>query len=568
MHDRKETELTFKDYIALVKRRSTLFFGIAAPILTLGVALAFGLPPLYESSGVLLVEQSEVPEYLVRSTVPNFPDERVRTITQRVLTENNLSKIVEQYDLYPELTETMPEEALRLMQERLSVAAEDPALLPNLIGNTENVIAFTVAFSHSTPRVARDVATDLVNLYLSENQRVRQELALETRQFLADQVRRLEREMAETERQIAEFKRQHSGSLPELANMNLQLLDRTERDLEIVESEIRSLRERRALFESELAELSPYAPIVDDAGNVVLSARDRLKMLQRSYVQYSATYSPDHPDLLKIRREIDALSAQTGLPGIDANILQTELAARTAELDAVRERYSEDHPDVQRLSATIQNLSTALTEAPTPRRASAPVAPPDNPVYIQKQVQLGGTAIELDAALARRTDLQERLASLETRITTTPEIEREYSTLTRGYEQLANQYNDVQSKQREAEIAVNLESESKGERFTILSSPRTPTLPEQPNRIAILMLAVAFSLAAGVGAIASAEASDTTVRASRDVQSLLEIPPLVVIPYIDNESDLRSKRWRRLAIATTVCLWVGIATFFVINPAG
>jgi uncharacterized protein involved in exopolysaccharide biosynthesis len=567
MQNRTENELTFKDYTALLRRRGMLFFGIAAPILTLGVALAFGLPPLYRSTGTLLVEQSEVPEYLVRSTVPNFPDERVRLITQRVLTEDNLARIIDEYALYSDVTEA-PEAALERLQERLLVAAEDTQLLPNLIGDTENMIAFTVSFSDSDPRVARDVATDLVALYLSENQRARQELAVETRQFLSEQARRLEAEIAKTESEIAEFRRLHSGALPELSNMNMQLLDRSQRDLQDLEAEIRALRERQSTLESELAQLSPFAPVFDESGNVVLSARDRLKMLQRSFVQASANYSQDHPDILRIRREIEALSAQTGLPGIDAGILRTELAARQAELESVRERYSADHPDVLRLNATIDNLEKALAQAPAQRRASPAAAPADNPIYIQKQGQLRGTVIELEAALRRRTELQERLDGLETRLTTTPEIDREYKSLARGYDQLVAQYNDVQAKEREAEIAVNLESQSRGERFSILNSPRTPRMPSEPNRMAILLLAFVLAAGAGIGAIASAEASDTTVRASRDVQSLLEIPPLVAIPYIDNESDLSSKRWRRLAVATTICLWIGIAAFFVINPAG
>jgi uncharacterized protein involved in exopolysaccharide biosynthesis len=568
MQDGPDRELSFKDYIAVVKRRAMLFFGISAPILTVGIALAFGLPPIYESSGVLLVGQSEVPEYLVRSTVPAFPEERVRMITQRVLTDDNLTRIIEKYDLYPELMQTTPSEALRQMNSSLRVAAEDPASLTNLIGSTANTIAFTVTFSDASPRVARDVASELVSLYLSENQRARQELASDTQDFLAEQARRLEIEIAAKESEIAQFKEQHSGSLPELSNMNMQLLDRTERDVEAVEAEIRSLRERRALFESELAELSPYALVYDQSGNPVLSPRDRLKLLQRSFVQSSAVYSQDHPDVLRIRREIDALSTQTGLPGIDPSILRTELATRTDELNGARERYSADHPDILRLQKTIENLQAALAEAPGARRPTNPAAPPDNPVFIQKRVQLQGTNIDLAAAVERRTQLQERLRSLETRLTTTPEIEREYAGLTRGHEQLIAQFNDATSKLREAQIAVNLETESKGERFTVLNSPAVPNLPAQPNRIAILLLAFAFAFAAGAGAVASAEASDNTVRASRDVQGLLEIPPLVTIPYIDNEADIRSKRWRRLAIATTVLVWVGIAAFFVVNPAG
>jgi uncharacterized protein involved in exopolysaccharide biosynthesis len=124
------------------------------------------------------------------------------------------------------------------------------------------------------------------------------------------------------------------------------------------------------------------------------------------------------------------------------------------------------------------------------------------------------------------------------------------------------------AKQREAEIAVNLETESKGERFSVLTSPGLPSLPARPNRIAILLLGFVLAFAAAAGAVAIAEVSDSTVRAPRDVHALLEIPPLVMIPYIDNEADLRGRRWKRFAVAATVFAWIGVTAFFIMNPAG
>jgi polysaccharide biosynthesis transport protein len=561
------SELTFKDYIAVVKRRGMLFAGIGAPILTIGIALAFGLPPVYESSALLLAEQSEVPEYLVRSTIPNFPDERVRRITDRVLTEDNLAGIIERRDPYPELSAQDPDSAVREMRRNLITGAEDPALLRELLGSSDN-IAFRIGFSHSSPETARGVASDLMNLYLTENQRARQELATETLGFLTAQATRLEREIAAKEVELAAFKRDNAGRLPELSNMNMQLLDRTERDLEAVEAEIRMLRERVTLIESELGQLSPYAAVVDEQGMTLLSPADRLKMLQRQYAQASSRYSQDHPDIARLRREIDALSAQTGLPGIDRSVLETTLSGRLQELESARERWSADHPDVIRIEMAVQNLRDALAEAPRTANRAAAVAPPDNPLYIQRQVQLQGARIELDAALQRREELRGRLTGIETRLTSTPEVEREYSSLSRGYEQLVAQYSEVQTKQREAEIAVNLESESKGERFRVLRSPGLPSLPAQPNRIAILLLGFALAFAAGAGGVAVAEVSDTTVRAPRDVHRLLEIPPLVMIPYIDNEADIRGRRWKRLAAAATFVAWIGVTAFFIVNPAG
>jgi uncharacterized protein involved in exopolysaccharide biosynthesis len=565
MREETKTELTFKDYVAVARRRSVLFFMIAAPILTLAVALAFGLPPLYQSSGTLLAEGSEVPDYVVKSTVPQLPDERVRMITDRVLTDENLGDIIARNDPYPKRSDD-PEAAIRDLRRHLSVKAEDPKLLQDVIGADENTIAFTVGYTHGSPSTAQAVARDVVALYITENQKAQQQLAAETRDFLAEQSRRLEKEMAAKEAELAKFKNEHSDSLPELSNMNMQLLDRTQRDIETNDGEIRDLRQRVALMQSQLAQMSPYATITDEQGHPILSPADRLKVLQRQYVQDSAIYSQDYPDLVKLRRQIDALSSQTGLPGVDRSILQTELSARQKELETSRQRYGNDHPDVIRLQRAVDNLRAALAKAPATRTAA--VAPPDNPTYISTQVELKGAQADLDAALARREELSKRLSSLESRLTSTPEVEREYQSLTRGYQQLVQQYADIQGKQRQAEVAVNLERENKGQRFRVLRPPVLPTFPSQPNRIAILMLGLALGLAAGAAGMAIAEVSDATVRAPRDIVQFLEIPPLVMIPYIDNDADVRSRRWKRLGLAVMASAWAGITVYFIMNPAG
>src|SRR5690606_28467595 len=461
MEETSEAELTFKDYVGILKRRVGLFALIAAPILTIAIALAFKLPAVYESSGILLVEQSEVPEDIVRSTIANLPDERVRRITERVLTDENLSAIAERHHPYPELD---PREATRELRRNVVTAAEDPELIPSLIAADPSIIAFRVGFRHSSPATAHAIADDLVELYLSENQRARQQLAAETFEFLEAQARRLEEQIAEREAALAEFKRNNAGRLPELADMNMALLDRTERDLEAVEAEIRNLRERVSLFESELAQLSPYSVVLDEQGNALLSPADRLKMLQRQFVRDSAIYSQDHPDISRLRREIEALSAQTGLPDFDRNVLETALDARRQELASVPERGpTDEHPAVVVLEMAIENLEQALASAPSAPARPPRAAPPDNPAYLQRQVQFEAARADLDAAITRRDELRTRLASLEERLTRTPEVEREYAALSRGYEQLVEQYNQVLQKQQDAAIAVNLEEQNRGD---------------------------------------------------------------------------------------------------------
>lgn len=567
MSKQPDNDPSLSDYIGVLKRRGRLFATIVAGVVLVGVALAYRVPPQYSSRGVMLAELPGVSDRAVRSTVPSYPEERVRIITQRVLTRDNLQRIIEENGLYPELRD-MPVEARSKFRDHLRLSAEDPEILESIMGTTRpaGALAFSVAFLDPSPVVARDVASDLVELYLAENHEARREQAAETTRFLREEVKRLETAIAEREAKIAEFKTENAGRLPELSGSNLQMLDRTERDLDAVEQEIRTLRERQALYSSELAQLSPQATVLNDEGNAILSPSDRLKMLQRSYMQLSAAYSSDHPDVLKVRREIEALSASTGLPAFDRATLQSELAARRDELAAARDRYSPDHPDVQRLERTVQGLTEALaTTRAGPART--PQFTPDNPAYIQREVQLRAVNVDLNAAITRRDQLRARLDDLERRLQVSPEVEREYNALNRGYEQLLEQFNETQTKLHEAEMALNLEQDAAAERFTVLEQPAIASRPAKPNRIAVLLLTMAVAFALGTAGVALAERSDNTVRSPNDVTAFLEIPPLVAIPYVANPLDVRRRARRRVLSAAMVCLWLGAIVFLVATPA-
>src|SRR5262245_13526491 len=96
------------NYGEIIRRRMTLclIVGLALLIVTLGLAL--GLPSYYRSRAVILIEQQEIPQDLVRSLVTSYADQRVQSISQRVLTNGNLSEIIQKYDLYPEEREDDP----------------------------------------------------------------------------------------------------------------------------------------------------------------------------------------------------------------------------------------------------------------------------------------------------------------------------------------------------------------------------------------------------------------------------------------------------------------------------
>jgi len=562
-HDSPQRSL---DVIEILRRRGALLFWVAAVVMLIGVAVAYRSTPLYASRGVLLAELPSVSEAAVRM-VESRPEGAVRIITQRVITNDNLQEIITKNGLYPDMADT-PAEARGRFREHLDLSAEDPQILENLLGTTrpEGALAFSVSFTDSSPRIARDVANDLVALYLEENREVRREQAAETIRFLTQEARRLETEIAAREGRLSEFKTANAGALPDLEDSNLQMLDRTGRDLDAVEQEIRTLRERQQLYTSELALLSPSSTVLSDQGTPVLSPQERLKVLQRQYLQLSATYSSDHPDVQKIRRELEALGESTGLPAFDRATLESELQAREDELSAARERYAADHPDVQRLQRSVEAARQALASAPrTPTTRRMPTTP-DNPAYIQREVQLRAAATDLQAALDRREELRTRYAALEKRLQVTPDVDRQYSALSRGLEQLVAQYNDTQGKINAAQMTLNLEEDPNSERFTVLEQPTVAGSPTSPNRFAVLVLAFAIAVVLGAAVVATAERSDPAVRNAQDVIDYLEIPPLVGIPYVENRADLKRRARRRLLAAGAVSLWIGAVFLLVVTP--
>ena len=96
----EEQTKELQDYLVAIKKRKTGILVIALTVLIISAAVAFLLPPVYKSSATILIEQQEIPQELVMSTVTSYAAERIQTIQARVMSRANLMEIVEKYNLY------------------------------------------------------------------------------------------------------------------------------------------------------------------------------------------------------------------------------------------------------------------------------------------------------------------------------------------------------------------------------------------------------------------------------------------------------------------------------------
>jgi polysaccharide biosynthesis transport protein len=551
-------------------RRRPTFFVTAALVLLLTISLAVLLPPTYRAGATILIEQQEIPQELVRSAITSFADQRVQVISQRVMTTQNLLMLIDRYHLYPDIRLTKPREVLmqRMRDDIVMKMISADVIDPRSGHPTQATIAFSVSYQNQSPELALKVADDLTTLYLNENLTSRTQLAEQTSAFFAEEASRQQARIVELDKTLADFKEKHHDRLPELETLNVQGSDRTELELRDVENHLSAIDSQRILLEAQLAQISPTAVVFSDTGQRVMNTEDRLKDLKSKLAGYKARYAPDHPDVVNTEREVAGLEKEVKSEDGTSDVAR-QLNDAKAQLGQALEKYSADHPDVIRLQHLVSELEKTVASQPASSSLIKEQAHADNPAYIQVKGQIDSLMAQRNSDELKRDELQAKLDDYERRLAAAPAVERDYRLLAQELENAQLKYQQIRAKQSDVQVSENLETERKGERFTMIEPPLPPEKPISPNRILIVAMGLVLSLGAGFGAVVLKDSLDPSVRGVNDVRRLLSVPPLAAIPNIVTEAEAR--RQRRVARyswqgAVVVLVVAGVTVHFLVRP--
>jgi uncharacterized protein involved in exopolysaccharide biosynthesis len=370
----------------------------------------------------------------------------------------------------------------------------------------EKSTTFSIFYSNHDPIIAAKVAEELLGLFLTYNRMTRSENAAENQRFLQNKAVEINTSIRDMEARLADFKAKYADALPGTQQRNADAADRLQRDLDGMEAQLRIAQERESLLELQLSQVSP---------SLVAAISDRT----------------------------------------------TELAKLKAQLADAQQRYTPNHPDVKRLQRAVQ----ALVETPA---ATGPAAAPDNPDYLRIASQLDSARREVAALQASVSRGHQQIARYSESKQLAPNVEREYSDLTRDYELAQQQNREIQGKLRDAALATTLESEQRGERFTLIRAPYPPTSPYFPNRLGIILLGLVLGFGLAFGAIAVIESSDPNVRGMRDLSELTDVPVIGAIPVLLNRDDRRRRMWiwsATSAAFVVAALFVAITVIEAVN---
>jgi polysaccharide chain length determinant protein (PEP-CTERM system associated) len=509
--EEKSEGLDFQHYVGVVRRRHLHFL---IPLF-IGWASVWGtswvLPPRYQSSTLILVEQPTMPKDYVTPNVNDDLQERMQSITQQILSRTRLLGIIDRFDLYSS------QHAERSLDQKVDLMRKDIDI--ETVKDTRNQItAFNVSYSSPSPQRAQQVTSELTNLFINENLEVRQQQSEGTTQFLESQLETARKSLADQEDRIRQFQAQHVGEMPAQLSSNLQILTGLQSQLQSEDDALNAARQQHVYLQTladQYRAMQGSSKGPDGTTSVGLPALDReLEKLKAQLADLSSHYTDRHPDVRKLKEQIG----------------KTE-KMRDQLLASLKTKSTEGAPEGSDVAGSSQGADPSML---------APV-----------QSQLRSNQLEVTNREHSIATLKAKMEDYQARLNQEPIREQQLADLTRGYDQSKANYDDLLKKKNESKMATSMELLQQGERFRVVDAPSLPQKPEFPNRLKFCGIGLGMGLALGIVVAGIYEMLDDRVYSGRELRKLLPAEVIGEIPAIVNLSDAQiAKRG----------VWIGWAT--------
>jgi len=507
----EELKETLRSVWQVAKRRRWWILSTFSVVTVAAVLLCYILPAQYRSDATILVEQQQVPERYVTPTTTTDLLQVLQPMTQDILSRARLLKIIDDLGLYPSEKKRMgPDELVAFMRKQITI---EP-----LVSDAESrkANAFKISYVGSTAHGAQDVVSRLTSLFIEENLSTQGEQAAGTTSFLADQLNAARTTLQEQEQRLKDFKMEHLGELPEDQPGNLQVLSGLQMQMQNTEASLARARQQQVYLESLLAQ---YRSLVPKSGadpnatvNQIPALEKQLTDLRAKRAELVAQYTPEHPDVVNIERQI----------------------AQTQDLLAVLKK----------------NQKAAGADAGTEAAANQ-ITASDEPAVAQLKSQLKANQVEIANAVAESKQLQARIAEYQRRLNQTPVRQQQLADLQRDYDLSQKNYADLESKRTQSALAASLVQNQQGEQFRIVDPASLPTKPSSPDRRKMGLMGAVLGIALGAVWAMVLEMKETVFHTDKEVSRLFSLPFVMGIPLL--RSPMEEKRRAR----TRALEWAG-----------
>jgi succinoglycan biosynthesis transport protein ExoP len=479
------------------------------------------LPSVYRSGTLILVEQPTMPKDYVLPNISDDIQNRLRSITQQILSRTRLLHIIDELNLYgSERKRLTPDELVERMRKDISIELVRDE-------RSRELTAFNVYYSSHDPHVAQRVTSELTGLFINENLEVRQQESEETTKFLENQLEEARKPLADQERKVREFKDRHPGELPAQLGTNLQILGGLQSQLQKEEDALNTAKQQSVYLQSLLGAYEAQRGFGEDPESTGVPSLGKLKA---QLADLRSLYTDQHPDVRKLKQQI-------------------------AEIEG------REHGAVDDVNTGDKKIGP---NAGTPPRQNAHV--PRSAPVAQLEGQLRANQLEIKNRNLAIASVQAKINQYQSHLSQEPVVEQQFAELSLGYDQSKANYDDLLRKKNQSAMATSLEHRQQGEHFRIIDPPSLPVKPSFPNHLKLCAIGLVVGLALAGGVAGGAELLDDRLHSRKALKGLLPVAVFAEVPLIVNlEEEEAERKSITLAWATTGLVFTAILGGFALS---
>ena len=472
--------------MAEMKRVFKRYWWVLPLTLIAGVSLALGstffLPKRFTSQTLVLVDQQTVSPDLVKPVVTEATNQRLASMQEQILSRSHLQPIIEKFGLYASDRDSVHMEDL---VARLRAAIEVTPLEPMQGTQNRQLPGFHINVTFDNPQVAQRICSEITTMFMEQNSREIDVQGTNTTDFFAQHVEEAKRNLDDQDAKLAEFKKKYMGSLPDQEQANLSLLTGMNTQLEAITQAVNRGQQDKAMTESLLA---------------------------AQLATWKAVNRGETP----------------------SETLDQQLSALQDQLNSLQARYTPDHPDVIKAKNQIEQLKRRMAEAPKGGNTQAnSQANAVEPVAIQQyRAKMRQDDLNVAGLIKQQARMQSDINILQGKIQSTPAVEQQFKELTRNYQTALDGYNDLLKKHDQSAIARDLNRQQQGENLRVLDPPSLPMTPSFPKKPVFAGAGAGAGLALGLAILYMLAAFDPSMHTERDVEVCMQLPVLALVPNV------------------------------------
>jgi polysaccharide chain length determinant protein (PEP-CTERM system associated) len=501
-------------YLRSIWRRRWLVMVIAWLVSSAGWVWVYLLENRYEAQARVFVDtQSLLRPLLAGLAVQPNTSQQVAMMTRTLASRPNLEKVARMTDL--DLRAKTPRQQ-ELLYSELAKAIQ--------LRGTERENLYTITYQNASGDTAKRVVQALLTIFTESSLGGARKDISNTQKFIDDQLKAYEAKLLEKERQLEEFKRRNIGTLPGQGGDFYAKLSEMNQSLEQAKLELEEYSNRKQQLQQQL----------DD------------------------------------QEEVLSMPMPGGAAG---TALDGRISALQAQMDNLRLRYTDLHPEIARTKQLIERLESQKKQEEEALKAQPQGAiKAQNPVYQQLSIAIAEADANMASLRARVAQMQAKRNEIMQSVDRIPQIEGEYTQLMRDYDVFRSNYANMLGRRETAALSGEVESKTDVVEFKVIDPPRVPSKPAWPNRPLLVAAVPLAGVGFGMGIAFLLGQMRPSIDNRRQLRDLTPFPLLGMVTMIQTD-DARRKRQRSNLLFAVVGLGLLLGLlgqmiyYLVLSPA-